>query len=107
VAVFRISFAATRDLDEQFDYLAEREPSIARRYYAAARTSFQRLADMPGLGALRDIELPNYPGLRISRISGFPNYLIFYVPVGGGIEVIRVIHGARDVMRILRNPTTE
>jgi plasmid stabilization system protein ParE len=35
-------------------------------------------------------------------ITGFENYLIFYRPLaGGGIEIIRVLHGAQDVDRIV------
>jgi toxin ParE1/3/4 len=32
----------------------------------------------------------------------FMNYLIFYRPIGGGIDVLRVLHGARDIDRIFR-----
>ena len=30
------------------------------------------------------------------RITGFDNYLIFYRPVEGGVEIIRVLHAKRD-----------
>jgi len=29
-------------------------------------------------------------------------YLVFYLPIENGIDVIRVIHGARDIDRELR-----
>jgi toxin ParE1/3/4 len=31
------------------------------------------------------------------RIAGFDQYLIFYRPTESGVEIIRVIHGKRDV----------
>lgn len=31
----------------------------------------------------------------------FKNFLIFYLPIAGGIKVIRVLHGSRDVDAIL------
>ncbi len=34
-------------------------------------------------------------------VSRFRNYLIFYVPVPGGIDVFRVLHGARDLGEVL------
>ena len=36
-------------------------------------------------------------GLRMLRISKFEKYLIFYRPVPEGTEIIRVLHGARDI----------
>ena len=33
---------------------------------------------------------------RVWRVEGFERYLIFYRPVGSGIEVVRVLHAARD-----------
>ena len=46
---------------------------------------------------------PRLTGLRVWRIQGFPNHLIFYRPVDDGIEVIRVLHGARDIDRVLES----
>jgi toxin ParE1/3/4 len=37
------------------------------------------------------------PGLRLWRIKGFEKYRIFYRPKGQGIEVVRVLHGHRDI----------
>ena len=35
-------------------------------------------------------------------VKGFENHLIFYLSHSGGIDVIRVIHGARDIENILK-----
>ena len=35
------------------------------------------------------------------RVRGFPNHLIYYVPVPDGIDVLAIMHGARDVQRHL------
>jgi toxin ParE1/3/4 len=34
----------------------------------------------------------------------FINYLIFYRPAKQGIEVVRVLHGARDVEEMVDDP---
>jgi len=34
-------------------------------------------------------------------IGGYEKHLIFYRPVEGGIEIIRVLHGVRDVKGLL------
>jgi toxin ParE1/3/4 len=41
-----------------------------------------------------------HPGLRSFP---FGRYVIFYRPLDDGIEVVRVLHGARDIRRALRN----
>ena len=46
---------------------------------------------------------PRLAGLRVWRIEGFPKYLIFYRLVTGGIEIVRVLHGARDIDRVLES----
>ena len=33
----------------------------------------------------------------LADIAGFDNYLIFYRPTERGVEIIRVIHGSRDI----------
>lgn len=54
-----------------------------------------RLGDFPGLGPSRD-ELR--PGLRSFPVG---DYVLLYRVVEGGIEVVRVIHGARDLDQAL------
>jgi toxin ParE1/3/4 len=35
--------------------------------------------------------------MRVWPVKGFENHLIFFRPIDGGIEVIRVLHAARDI----------
>jgi toxin ParE1/3/4 len=37
------------------------------------------------------------PGIRSFP---FGRYLIFYLPISGGIDIVRFLHGARDVDRV-------
>lgn len=60
--------------------------------------AFTLLADRPAIGRLRtDLRHPRLQGLRSWGIRGFESYLIFYRASDDGIEVVRVLHGARDV----------
>jgi len=36
-------------------------------------------------------------GSRVFPVRGFGKHLVFYRPVEDGIEILRVIHGARDI----------
>ena len=79
-------------------YLAENaSPETALRFYDAASVTFARLADMPGIGERWPSANPRLAGLRVWRIAGFENHLFLYRPVDDGIEVVRIIHAARDI----------
>jgi hypothetical protein len=41
--------------------------------------------------------------LRIWRIDGFPNHLSFHRHIDGAIEIVRVLHGARDIGAVLES----
>ena len=88
---------ADRDLDELFDYLASEDPRAARRFYQAAQATFEALAESPGLGGRWESGKSELREYRVWPIRGFKNHLIFYRPIDGGIEIIRVLHGARDL----------
>ena len=52
---------------------------------------FRVLATQPMMGRAHD-ELA--PGVRSFQ---FGRYVVFYVPLHDGIDVVRVLHGARDI----------
>jgi toxin ParE1/3/4 len=105
-AHYRVLPAADADLDDQAAYLArEAGLDIALRFYDAAATSFEQIARMPGIGGRRPTANPRLEGLRVRRIQGFEKHLIFYRPVADGIEIVRVLHGARDLDRLLESET--
>jgi toxin ParE1/3/4 len=91
---------AKRDIVEISVFLSERNLGAADRFLDAVRSAFQALAHMPEMGSPRTLRRPGLAGLRVWLVPGFPNYLIYYRPLEGGIEVIRVLHAARDVRRI-------
>ena len=91
---------AVIDVENCANYLLERSVVAAIRFADAVAAEFDKLAEMPGMGALREFANPNYAGMRSWPITGFENYLIFYVPLENGIQVVRVLHGARDIDNI-------
>lgn len=95
--------AARQDLVEiVYYYIREGTPSTARRFRTEAEATFQNLAGMPGLGKRYEHEHAALAELRFFPLSSpFEVYLVFYRPVAGGIEIVRVLHGARDIEGIL------
>lgn len=62
---------------------------------------------MPGIGERRESPNPRLAGLRVWRVEGFEKHLIFYRPAGDGIEIVRVLHGARDIDSILADESAD
>lgn len=82
---------ALDDLSEIHDYIAQDNPAAAARQILSISKSCEALAGMPGIGRGRpDLR----PGMRTWPV-GF--YLVLHREVQGGIEVVRVVHGARDL----------
>jgi toxin ParE1/3/4 len=91
--------AAERDLDRIAAHLDEESPNLAIRFLRAADRAFQQLARMPEMGSRW--EAGNVPGLRVWPVPRFSKYLVFYLPLANGIDVVRVLHGAQDLDRLL------
>lgn len=61
----------------------------------------EKIAAALGVGVPRQTANTRLAGLRISAIPSFRNYLFFNLTPSGEIEIIRVLHGALAIKRIL------
>ena len=91
---------ARRDIMRIADYIAEDSLDASDRFLDAAEESMRQLADMPGMGALRDYDNPAHTGMRLWPIPKFSKYLIFYKADEKTVTIIRVLHGAQNLQRI-------
>lgn len=90
----RLSRPARTDLVEIWVYVAENDPKAADRLIEALHSRCNLLARLPRLGRLPpDVA----PGIRSFP---FGRYLILYRERKGGIEVVRVCSGRRDLKRL-------
>ena len=85
---------AEQDIEDIGLYLGERNASAARRFVLAVGQTAEMLCDNPELG--ERLRADTTGQIRYRTISGFKNYLIFYRRVDSVLEIIRVLHGARD-----------
>src|SRR5688572_18629445 len=82
---------AVIDVADIVEYIAARNVSAARRLLDRFDDLVRRLADNPQMGQQRD-------DLAVSaRTISIGSYVVVFRPVVGGVEIIRVIHGARDI----------
>ncbi|MBI3468450.1 MAG: type II toxin-antitoxin system RelE/ParE family toxin [Planctomycetes bacterium] len=93
--------AVLDDLYGQAAYISGDSPEAATRFLNAAEQTFEHLASMPDLGAVQNFKSPAFAGVRVWPIKGFPNHLIFYRGTATSIEMLRVLHAARNWQQIV------
>lgn len=86
--------AARADLIEIGDFIAQDDPGRAASFVAEIEAKMRTAAERPMSFPARD-EL--HEGLRSARHG---RYLIFFVKQGDEVQVVRVLHGARDLPRM-------
>jgi toxin ParE1/3/4 len=88
---------AQRDLDEIWDYSADRwGVDQANRYLSEIRDAIGALAKTASLSS--DAEYL-HPGLRKTRSGAHLIYFFFFA--NEGIDVVRILHERRDVSNLL------
>jgi len=101
---YLIAPAARNELDGIWDYYAVelQNPDAADGIIDELFTSLRRLAQTPGMGHFRS-DLAAEP-LRFWRVR---SYLIIYRSEKRPIEIVRILHAARDVQAILGEKPAE
>ena len=84
------------DLREIHDHISKDSPEAARRLMIRLVDAFRLLAMHPALGYARD-------DLLVSSLRFWPvgSYLVIYRAVKQPIEIVAVVHGARDVPNVI------
>ena len=89
------------DYREIWRYIAKDNPDAADRLLRHIDAKLVVYAENPQLGTLRG---NLWRGLRSFPVG---NYVVFYRTVPDGIELVRVLHGARKLKRLLRGEKLE
>ena len=98
----QVSDIARQDLFDCAEHIARDNLEAALRFLEAADRSFERLALNPLIGRKRSFQHRMLAGVRSSLVEGFENYVIFYLYTNEGVDVIRVLLGARELEPLLR-----
>jgi toxin ParE1/3/4 len=91
-----LSPASKRDLKAIWKFVAQNNLPAADALINSIYSKLGLLCDFPHAGPAR-------PQLGRS-LRSFPvgSYLIFYRPIRGGIQLIRVIHGSRNLLEVFK-----
>ena len=82
-------------------YLLQDALEAATRFLDAVDDTIDAICKMPHLGILKPISNLSLAGLRFVPVNGFEDVLIFYTVQPNAVRIARVLHGRRDIQRIL------
>ncbi|MFB2837971.1 type II toxin-antitoxin system RelE/ParE family toxin [Floridanema evergladense] len=88
---YRLSRQAERDLEDIWVYLTQQDELLADKQIAQILDRFPMLSQFPNMGKQRDDLMA---GLRSFPVKP---YIIFYNKIAAGIEIVRILHQARDI----------
>ncbi len=92
-----ISPEALQDMSDIYHFIALDNPEAANRIICSFEANIALLAKEPELGQMK----PRLRHLRLWVITEFPNYLVFYREKNKQVEIVRIVHGARDLPSLL------
>jgi len=102
VTRYLLTRSAQRDIEAIWEYIAEDRIDAADRVLDALETAMRRLAKTPGIGHWRE-ELAD----KRHRFFAVHSYLIVYRCGTEPLQILRVLHAARDVQVLLGLATDE
>lgn len=102
----RIRPKADNDLDDHINYIAQDNFNAALRFLEAVESTYTKIGEFPAIGSPRYTHLHLLENVRVWAIKGFENHLIFYIERQDYIDIIRVLHSARDIPALLLDSLT-
>ena len=97
-----LSDAAVADIIEQAEwYSTQSATALAGRWERAVTSAILRVVSRPTTGAPCTFQSSVLRNVRRTAMRGFPKHPLFYRFDSGEIFVLRVVHGARDLERLL------
>jgi toxin ParE1/3/4 len=100
VTAATLSRRAQRELDGALQWIARDNP-LAQALLEAVLEAAERIGEHPKIGVVRT-DLTVTDRYRFVVLSGF-SYLVVYAADRNPPVIVRIVHGARDLPRVLRN----
>lgn len=88
---------AERDIEECFVFIGENDLDKGVYFLVAVEDTIELIGKTPFLGSIREFNNTQIKNLRMMLVKGFHNYQIYYTVDEDVIEIVRVLHGARDL----------
>lgn len=91
---------AVTDLDEITGYIAQDNIVAAADVRLAVYDTAESLSQHPALGITPRFSSRRFAGIRFIPCDSYPSYLLFYREDMVEIEILRVLHGSRNLPRL-------
>lgn len=99
-----ISPLAARDVEDHYVYIGmSGQPAAARRFLEAFAHTAETLRESPAFGRPLRLRGPDIRGMRRCPVIRFHAFQIIYRLHAERVEVVRVLHGSRDIRDALDN----
>jgi toxin ParE1/3/4 len=93
---------ATQDLRQQANYILNNgNVDVAEHFLELAEATFAQILIVPRIGKSVDFISARMGEVRQWRMKNFQDYLVFYRVQDEEIEILRVLHGSRDLEDML------
>jgi toxin ParE1/3/4 len=88
---------ASQDLEDIGDFVAQANARAAARLVRSLEDKCRMLAEFPEIGSRCEDLAPELRRFPVGK------YVIFYRAIDDGIEVIRAVHGSRDIPSLFQS----
>lgn len=96
-----VTLKAEADLDELANFIAKDNLKAALKLYDMAAITFANIASEPKLGKKYNPINPALKKIRFFPIKSFQRYLVFYQETQKGVKIIRILHQARNIKKLM------
>ena len=100
MSIYALTPLAKADIFDIWSYIADDNEETANRVEQAIYDACAFVAEAPMRGHSRP-DLTSRP-LRLWTLSRYPNYTVVYRPEMSPLQVVAVMHGKRNIRRILK-----
>lgn len=97
---YQLTPQALDDLFDIWSYIAQDSPAAADRVEQAIYLACERLVGSPLIGMIRK-DLTALP-VRFWLVTPYTNYFIVYDPASKPLQIVRILHRARNIPALLR-----
>lgn len=94
---YRLTRRARQDVLDIWKYIADDDESAADWFVDLLTRHFALLGDNPHAGRKRDDLRPRYRCFPVGQ------YLVFYRIAEPGVQILRIVHGRRDIASLFRS----
>jgi plasmid stabilization system protein ParE len=85
------------DIDTLTERFQAARELTAKKFALNIRSDFELLESQPEIGSKLKFRVAYGVPLRSFAVRGFPNVIIIYKPIAGGVEIVRVLDGRRNL----------